>query len=210
MAYSAPCKSSRATLYETPVTTILNQDVPVTREGVVACPGVTGGVLWSSPAYHPPTGLLITPAIDYCSHFSAADEVRFVPGQLYMGGSVRPEGDMSGWLTAVDAETGAERWRLPTPLPQVGAVTTTAGGLAIAGTMAGELLFVDVSSGELLHSIATGAPIAGGNVSYAVDGRQYIAVGTGTAMMTLQPPGAARARSASIIVYGLGAEGSAP
>ena len=196
-------KRTHQLLYETPITTILNADIPVTREGVVACPGVTGGVLWSSPAYHPGEKILLTSSIDYCSRFRAANNVRFIPGQLYMGGNARHEGDMSGWITAVEVESGEVRWKYQTEFPNVAAVTTTAGGLAISGTLAGDLLFFDVATGEVLNSIATGAQIGGGNISYAVDGKQHIAVGSGRGMLTIRPPQLGLPRQTSIIVYAL-------
>ena len=196
-------KRTHQPLYETPITTILNADIPVTREGVVACPGVTGGVLWSSPAYHPGEKILLTSSIDYCSRFRAASNVRFIPGQLYMGGDARHEGDMSGWITAVDVETGETRWKHQTEFPNVAAVTTTAGGLAISGTLAGDLLFFDVATGAVLNSIATGAQIGGGNISYSVEGKQHIAVGSGLGMLTIRPPQLGLPRQSSIIVYAL-------
>ena len=196
-------KRTRQPLYETPITTILNADIPVTREGVVACPGVTGGVLWSSPAYHPGEKILLTSSIDYCSRFRAASNVRFIPGQLYMGGDARHEGDMSGWITAVDVESGETRWKHQTEFPNVAAVTTTAGGLAISGTLAGDLLFFDVATGAVLNSIATGAQIGGGNISYSVEGKQHIAVGSGLGMLTIRPPQLGLPRQSSIIVYAL-------
>ena len=196
-------KRTHQPLYETPITTILNADIPVTREGVVACPGVTGGVLWSSPAYHPGEKILLTSSIDYCSRFRAASNVRFIPGQLYMGGDARHEGDMSGWITAVDVESGETRWKHQTEFPNVAAVTTTAGGLAISGTLAGDLLFFDVATGAVLNSIATGAQIGGGNISYSVEGKQHIAVGSGLGMLTIRPPQLGLPRQSSIIVYAL-------
>ena len=196
-------KRTHQPLYETPITTILNADIPVTREGVVACPGVTGGVLWSSPAYHPGEKILLTSSIDYCSRFRAAGNVRFIPGQLYMGGDARHEGDMSGWITAVDVESGETRWKHQTEFPNVAAVTTTAGGLAISGTLAGDLLFFDVATGAVLNSIATGAQIGGGNISYSVEGKQHIAVGSGLGMLTIRPPQLGLPRQSSIIVYAL-------
>ena len=196
-------KRTHQPLYETPITTILNADIPVTREGVVACPGVTGGVLWSSPAYHPGEKILLTSSIDYCSRFRAAGDVRFIPGQLYMGGDARHEGDMSGWITAVDVESGETRWKHQTEFPNVAAVTTTAGGLAISGTLAGDLLFFDVATGAVLNSIATGAQIGGGNISYSVEGKQHIAVGSGLGMLTIRPPQLGLPRQSSIIVYAL-------
>jgi alcohol dehydrogenase (cytochrome c) len=196
-------KESKDALYETPVTTIMNYDVPVTREGVVACPGVTGGVLWSSPAYHRDEKILVISAIDYCSRFTAAAEVEHVPGQLYMGGSTPGVGEATGWITAIDVESGAVRWRFQTPLPQVSAITATAGGLIVSGTQDGSLLLFDAASGELLRTIYTGASIAGGNISYGVDGKQFLAVATGTGMMTFSIPQMGRPRANSIIVYAL-------
>ncbi len=196
-------KQTHEILYETPVTTILNAEVPVTQEGVFACPGVYGGVLWSGPAYHPGEKLLITPSIDYCAQFIAAEEVEYVPGQLYMGGGVRPDPDaQTGWLTAMDVETGAIRWRYHSPTPMVSGVTTTAGGLVISGELTGNLLLMDAGSGELLNSINSGAPIGGGIVTYEVDGRQFIATNSGNAMLTFRT-GTESSRTGSIIVYAL-------
>ena len=198
-------KRTHEILYETPVTTRLNAEVPVTQEGVFACPGVYGGVLWSGPAYHPGEKLLITPSIDYCAQFTAArdDDVDYIPGQMYMGGTVSSDKEaQTGWLTAIDVESGDVKWRYHSPTPMVAGVTTTAGGLVISGELTGNLLLVDASSGDVLHSIYTGAPVGGGIVTYEVEGRQYIATNSGNAMMTFRT-GNEVPRTGSIIVYAL-------
>ena len=174
-------KQTHEALYEVPVTTIENYDVPVTPEGVHACPGVNGGVLWSGPAYHPQENILITPAIDYCNFYIAAEEVTFIPGQLYMGGGLRRDEEMSGWLTAVDVESGEVNWKYHAPRPMIAGVTTTAGGLVVTGDLDGNLLLMNASNGEILRSIPTGAPIGGGVISYAVEGKQYLATTSGNA-----------------------------
>ena len=193
---------SKSTIYETEITTRLNADVPVTREGVIACPGVFGGVLWNGPAYVPSEHLLVTPAIDYCARFSAARVIEHVPGRLYMGGDVAPMEDQSGWLTAVGAESGELRWKYHSPAPMVSGVTSTEGGLVVAGELTGNLLFLDASTGEVLRQIDTGAPLGGGVVSYSAMGKQYIAVSSGNAMMTFKT-GHETSREGSIIVYSL-------
>lgn len=195
-------KNSRETLYEVPVTTLENVKVPVTPEGVHACPGVNGGVLWSSPAYHPGRNILVTPAIDYCNVFVAAEEVSFVPGQLYMGGGIRRDEDWSGWVTAVDAESGEIRWKYHAPMPMLAAVTTTAGDLVITGDLNGNLLVMDAEDGGILRSIWTGAPLGGGIVTYEVDGRQYIAANSGEASRYF-PSGIQPVRDGSILVFAL-------
>ena len=166
-------------LYETPVTTRLNTDQPLTREGVRVCPGLLGGVEWNGPAYHPGTGLLLTPAVDWCTAFSVADSVRFVPGELYMGGTFAFDSTSQGWLTAVDASTGTVRWRYRSARPMVAAVTTTAGGLVLTGENTGDFLALDAATGRELYRFNTGGGMGGGIISYGVKGRQYIAATSG-------------------------------
>ena len=120
-----------------------------------------------------------------------------------MGGVVGPDEEaQTGWLTAIEAETGEVKWRYHSPTPMVAGVTTTAGGLVISGELTGNLLLMDARSGDILHSVNTGAPVGGGIVTYEVDGRQYIATNSGNAMLTFRT-GTESQRTGSIIVYAL-------
>lgn len=122
-------RETKQRLFETPVTTIENADVPVTTSGTRACPGVLGGVEWNGAAYHPGANVLVIPAVDWCSTFATSDAIRFVPGENYLGGTAKMDTSSQGWITAVDASTGTVRWRYRSSRPVVGAVTATAGGL---------------------------------------------------------------------------------
>lgn len=173
-------RRSQARLWETPVTTQLNMATPLTASGPVRfCPGMLGGVQWNGPAWHPGTGLLIVPAVDWCFSARLADTVRYIPGQLYIGGEGKPDGAKQGWLTAVRAEDGAVQWRYRSPEPMVAAVTTTAGGLVLTGEGTGDFIVLEAATGKELFRYGTGAPIGGGIVTYEVDGTQYIAVTSG-------------------------------
>jgi alcohol dehydrogenase (cytochrome c) len=172
-------RSTHAMLHQTPVTTIENADAPVTTAGTHACPGVWGGVEWHGPAYNPATNLLYTPVVDWCGTFTASDSVRYIPGKSFLGGQYTRDSTSQGWLTAVDASTGGVRWRYRSPRPMVAAVTTTAGGLVFTGELTGDFLAFDAASGTELFRLNTGGPIGGGVVSYAVKGKQYVAVMTG-------------------------------
>ena len=174
-------RQTHARLHETPVTTRLNVDQPLTREGVRACPGVLGGVQWSGPAWDPGTGLLFTPAVDWCSTFALSETVSFVAGQNYLGGTVTFDATSQGWLTAVDAATGAVKWRYRSPRPMVASVTTTASGLVLTGETTGDFLVFDAATGRELYRFATGGPMGGGIISYEAQGRQYIAAESGRA-----------------------------
>jgi alcohol dehydrogenase (cytochrome c) len=63
--------------------------------------------------------------------------------------------------------------------PSNGAVLTTAGNLVFHGDMNRRFRAFDATTGERLWETVLGASISVSTISYAVDGRQYIAVMTG-------------------------------
>ena len=177
-------RDTHEALYATPVTTIENVDAPITVSGTRSCPGILGGVEWSSPAYNPATKLLYVGAVDWCTTYWSTEEFRFMPGRMYLGGAYQldpvPGG---GWITAVDAATGTTRWRYKSSEPVLAGVTTTSGNLVFAGETTGDFIALDATSGKVLYRFNTGGGIGGGIVTYAMGGRQYVAVASG-------PPGA--------------------
>ena len=176
-------RETREHLYEVPVTTRENVNLPLTQQGVRACPGVLGGVLWNGPAYNSVTNMLYTPAVDWCGIFKEAEENRFIPGQIYMGGSYvsDPPDKARGWLTAVDASTGTVKWRYESPKPMLAAVTTTSAELVFTGETSGDFLALDARSGKVLYRFNTGGVMNGGVISYSVNGKQYVAATSGSA-----------------------------
>lgn len=169
-------------VYATPVTTIKNADVPVSTTPTHACPGVLGGVEWNGPSYSAMTSMLYVPAVDWCTTFTADAEPRYIPGKNYMGGTAArdPAETSQGWLTAMDATTGAVRWKYRSPRPMVAAVTSTAGGLVLTGELTGDFLALHGRTGDVLYRFNTGGSMGGGIVTYETGGRQYIAVASGT------------------------------
>jgi alcohol dehydrogenase (cytochrome c) len=168
-------------VYEVPITTRLNADAPVGRTPARVCPGVHGGVEWNGPAYDPRTHLLYVPAVDWCGTYHAAQEARYVPGALYLGGGYTGDSasQARGWLTAVDAAHGTIRWRYRSPRPLVAGVTATAGGLVLTGELTGDFLALDAATGQELYRFYTGAGISGGVITYMVHNKQYVAVASG-------------------------------
>ncbi len=175
-------RESHERVFEAAVTTIQNDTAAVTTKGTHACPGIFGGVQWNGPAYHPQTNLLVTPAVDWCATFTLDEEheIRYVPFTNYLGGKVKLDTLARGWITAVDASTGAVRWKYESSRPMVGAVTTTAGGLVLAGELTGDFIALDASTGAVHFRHFTGGQAGGGVVTYSVNGAQYIAVASGT------------------------------
>jgi len=136
-----------------PLTTIANAETEPTVEGVRTCPGVLGGFEWSSPAFSPALEILVAPTVDWCGIFKKADELRYIPGQQYMGGSFTFDsiGDSRGWLTAVNASTGAIAWKYHSDRPMVAAVTATSGDVLFTGELTGDFVVLDARDGEVLY-----------------------------------------------------------
>lgn len=61
----------------------------------------------------------------------------------------------------------------------LGGVTATAGGLVFAGELTNDVMAFDAATGKKLWHYNTGAAIGGGIITYAVNGRQYVAVASG-------------------------------
>ena len=195
-------RDTHGVVYQVPVTTLENADKPVTTTPIHVCPGLLGGLEWNGPAYNPGTNMLYAPAVDWCTTFAAFDEVRHIPGKLYMGGTYNmdPAERGQGWVTSVDASTGAVKWKYRSPRPIVAAVTTTAGNLVLTGELTGDFLALDARTGAELYRFNTGGPIGGGVVTYTAGGKQYVAVSSGSPSdsWAIRNPG-----SPTIVVFSL-------
>jgi alcohol dehydrogenase (cytochrome c) len=194
-------RETQALLYQVPVTSRRNVDVALTGEGVHACPGVLGGVQWNGPAYNPKLNMLYVPAVDWCGTYKLAEELRFVRGKLYMGGKFEwdPVAEAHGWLTAIDAASGAMRWRYRSSRPMLAAVTTTSAELIFTGELTGDFIVLDARDGTVLYRFNTGGPLNGGVITYAIEGRQYAAAMSGNATFFWKaPPG-----SATVVLFAL-------
>jgi alcohol dehydrogenase (cytochrome c) len=206
--------SDNKLLYRTPVTKIENVEEPfAVDKDVHFCPGAAGGEEWNSPAYDRLTNLILTPDIEWCStvRLQTREEIAAAPlGQPWTGErSLNPFDEFgeftradrvwAGWLYATDADTGVWKWRLQSNYPIFGAVTPTAGGLVFFGDMGGNFYALDAATGEKLWGQKIGGAIAGGVITYAVNGAQRIAVATGY----VSPAAPVEIRRAKIAILGV-------
>ncbi|MEY2854187.1 MAG: hypothetical protein RL030_1319 [Pseudomonadota bacterium] len=171
-------RDTKQRVYRTPVTTVLPPPKAITPEGVKTCPGFAGGVEWNGPGLDPVNKQLVVGAVDVCFILKLG-KTEYSPGAVSFGGTVEPVGDTTGWITALDAETGAVRWKYHAEKPVIAAITPTAGGITFAGDLAGNLLVFDSPTGKLLHKARAGGAMAGGIVTYELGGRQYVAYAAG-------------------------------
>ena len=63
-------------------------------------------------------------------------------------------------------------------------VGPTGGALLFLGDTGGGFMALDQASGEVLWRVELGSPVTGFPITYAVDGRQYVAVSTGFSATT--------------------------
>ena len=171
-------RDTHAVIFRTPVTTIEDAPPAPTKSGVRICPGYAGGVEWNGPTLDRLSNALITGSVDACFKVRLGT-THYSPNQASFGGSVQPDGPITGWVTALDADTGQIRWRYHAEKPVIAGVTPTAGGVTFTGDIAGNLLIFDSRSGSLLRKIPTGGALAGGVITYEIAGRQYLAFATG-------------------------------
>ena len=180
-------RESREILWRTAVTKRENVEAPLTAEGTRFCPGVNGGVEWNGPGYSREADAVFVNGIDWCTTVKIApvEELEGKEGLPWTGSSELrhpfgvPDSVRSGWVTALDAETGRIRWRYRAPTPIVAGVTPTAGGLVFTGDLHGDVLALDAATGAVRWRWVTGLPVGGGVVTYRVGGRQYVAVAAG-------------------------------
>ena len=91
---------------------------------------------------------------------------------------IAPGTEQVGALHAISAETGEVVWKYEQRAATM-ALAATGGGLVFGGDVNGRFRAFDHETGEILWEINLGSPVSGFPITYAVDGRQYVAISTG-------------------------------
>jgi PQQ-dependent dehydrogenase (methanol/ethanol family) len=165
---------------------------PALRPGqpVVVYPSSLGGVNYSPASFDPTTGYVInaaseTAAVDVQAVLTKRQLRDKLVGDVFLGlengnfGSALQGWTDHGSISAIDVATGRRVWKLRTPEPERGGVTTTATGLGFAGGGDGVLRAFDTKTGKALWTAKTPAPIAAGPTIFAAGGKEYVAITVG-------------------------------
>ena len=158
--------------------------IPVIGEEIYWCPSTSGFKSWRAMSYHPGLEAFFIPINLNCETavFGPVDRVAGGGGT----GPVRrtnhhhpDSGEQLGEFLAMSMRTGEVMWRRRFRTPINSAALTTGGGLAIAGGWDRQVFAFDARSGETLWETRLPTSIQGFPITYAVDGRQYLAIPTG-------------------------------
>jgi glucose dehydrogenase len=147
------------------------------------CPSWMGGKNWQPTSFNPNTGLVYIAANNMCQDMQAT-EVNYRRGMFYLGNDfkvVAGHGDYLGQLVAFNPATQKPAWTMNLPLPWNGGTMTTAGNLVFFGDIQGMFHALDAKTGKELWRMNVGSGVGAGPVSFAVDGKQYVAVLAGRA-----------------------------
>jgi alcohol dehydrogenase (cytochrome c) len=145
-----------------------------------SCPSSAGGKDWHSMTYHPPSGLMIAPLSQTCLE-NAAREVDLVKGGGGLAASRKffempgTNGNL-GKLGAYNVDTMEEVWNFQQRASYHTGTMSTAGDLVFVGDLDRYFRAHDVNTGEVLWETRLGTSVQGHPVSFAIDGKQYIAV----------------------------------
>ena len=166
--------------------------VEPTLQGNFVCPSTSGATNWMSPAYNPATGWFYLAAKEGCGvSFKAKQEFR--PGGYNYSATGYVESQEFPWqmfVRALNLTTGERQWEYKQMNSRhYGAgLVSTAGGLIFAGDDQGFFTGLDAETGKPLWHFNAGTRISASPISYAVNGRQYLAVTAGVNVVAFALP----------------------
>lgn len=151
------------------------------------CPTALGGVRWQPTAYNSTTRIAYAGGHEGCGVQGVTVEQPVGPaggnpkgaGQVYTGGGgtgTPPGAYTAGSITAMDVTTNRQVAKTRLAYPNLAGVTVTAGNLLFTGLQDGWVAAYDATSLAPLWSFYAGNAFKSPPISYAVGGKQYIAI----------------------------------
>jgi len=159
-------------------------------------PTAGGATNFGAPSYSPITGLFYLEYSEAGAVYISAPQAP-QKGREYLGeGRARPlpprganDPAPNAGIKALDPETGKTVWDFKLFQGSLAnGVLATAGGVLFASSRDGNLIALDAKTGAYLWHYQTGGNHAASPISYAINGRQYVALTAGNALYSFALP----------------------
>jgi alcohol dehydrogenase (cytochrome c) len=183
---------------------IMSPDAKSSTEGTLIFPDNQGGTNWFNPSFSPRTSFFYLNARENYSSVFYKGPQTYEEGSRYDGRGHHPFGtrvvvgedeDKYTAVRALDPQTGECKWQFKlntgnslhtfegwqTAFGAAG-ILTTASDVLFTGGREGTFVALDARNGSLLWRTTLGGPMIMNPITYAVDGKQYIAVNAGSAL----------------------------
>jgi len=152
----------------------LNPNDPLKK----VCPSQAGGNNYWPSSYSPNTKLVYIPALSNCVTITI-DRAKHNKELGWNGGLSATPDRWESNLTAVDPLTGEVKKDVHLPYPNYSGTLATGGGLVFLALLDGTVAAFDDTSLEQLWSINVGSGFSAPPMTFAVNGKQYVAIVSG-------------------------------
>jgi alcohol dehydrogenase (cytochrome c) len=186
--------------------------------GMPTYPAIQGGTNWYSPSYSRRTQLMYISAWENQGQLFGSTPIVYQEGRNFTGGVNQPfvpmageptkaipgapaiqgliRGPINNWtdeagngaIMAIDPTTGDTKWKYRMTDVTDSGIVTTASDLLVAGGREGYLQILDLRSGQLLWKAQLGAQVRQNPMTFAVNGKQYIAAIAGLSLFVFALP----------------------
>jgi alcohol dehydrogenase (cytochrome c) len=141
------------------------------------CPPISGGNNYWPASYSRRTRVIYIPQNEGCAKITT-DHAMHQKGNFW-GGVPGEDGRTTSSLVMLDPASGELKKRVDLPYPNMAGALTTAGGIVVTALLDGTILAFDDETLEELWRINVGTGFDAPPMTYAVDGKQYIAIASG-------------------------------
>jgi alcohol dehydrogenase (cytochrome c) len=167
---------------------ILSEFARIVVGGRRTRPGADGGTNWQNPAFDQKRGLIFVPATLGSAVFTKQppNAIRRDSIGLLTGSSWITAEPSARSVRALDAATGRQRWEYSSSPSgrEYSGLLSTDGGL-VFGAAGGVVFALDADTGREVWRVSLGGDTKSAPISFAVDGRQVIAIAAGRALFVL-------------------------
>jgi PQQ-dependent dehydrogenase (methanol/ethanol family) len=159
---------------------ILLPNNETTVGGTKTCPAVRGATNWYSTSYDPITALYYVMTVEDCSVYRKAHD----GGYGFLNEPADPPRKVLRAMSVNSGKVVWERSLLGHPELNYSGVLSTASGLLFFGEGSGEFAALDARTGKYLWHFEANQPWKASPMTYEVAGRQYIAIASGSNILS--------------------------